>query len=70
MATTTTTKRIEYEDDLVIVYDERGHEIYRGLEDYDPNKDLDWRYDEATGKYKCLLKSASGTVVWTKICIA
>lgn len=62
MATEIKTKRIEFDDDLVIVYDEAGNEAYRGLEDYDPNKDLDWRYNEATGRYEYR--------GWTKICIA
>lgn len=55
------TKRIEYEDDLVIVYDEKGAEAYRGLEDYDPNKDLDWRWDDARQCY-----TYKG---WTKVCV-
>lgn len=56
------TKRIQYEDDLVIVYDEKGNVAYRGIEDYDPNKDLDWRWNAAAGHYTYL--------GWTKICIA
>lgn len=62
MATEIKTKRIQYDDDLVIVYDENGKVAYRGIEDYDPNKDLDWRYNEATGRYEYR--------GWTKICIA
>lgn len=56
------TKRIQYEDDIVIVYNASGKEVYRGLEDYDPNKDLDWEWDEATGRYEY-----KG---WHKVCLA
>lgn len=45
------TKEIEYEDDIVIVYDAEGREIYRGLEDYEPNKDEPWVYNEKTREY-------------------
>ena len=56
------TKRIQYDDDLVIVYDEAGRVAYKGMEDYDPNKDLDWRWNAAEGCYTYL--------GWKKICIA
>ena len=32
-------RRVNFDDDLVIVYDEDDREIYRGLEDYEPMKD-------------------------------
>lgn len=38
--------RIEYDDDLVVVYDRDGNEVYRGLEDYEPMKYEPWEYDE------------------------
>ena len=56
------SKRIEYEDDIVRVFNEKGEEVYKGLEDYDPNKDLDWRYNETRNCYEY-----KG---WTKVCIA
>lgn len=45
------TKEIEYEDDIVIVYDSNGNELYRGLEDYEPNKDEPWVYNVKTREY-------------------
>ena len=45
-------KRIEYEDDIVLVLDENGDEIYKGLEDYEPYKDEAWKWDEKTKSYK------------------
>lgn len=55
------SKRIEYEDDLVVVYDEKGAVAYRGIEDYDPNKYLDWRWDASR---QCYVYKG-----WTKYCI-
>ena len=37
-------KKIEFEDDLVIVKC-NGREIYKGIEDYEPMKDEDWTWD-------------------------
>ena len=54
-------KRIQYEDDIVIVYDENMDVAYEGLEDYDPNKDLPWKWDESRGGY--VYKD------WFKVCI-
>jgi len=44
--------RIEYEDDLVIVYNDKGEVAYKGIEDYDPNKDEDWVWDEKIVGYR------------------
>ena len=44
--------RIEFEDQLVIVYDKKGNEIYRGLEDYEPMKYEDWKFDSSIGAYR------------------
>ena len=56
------SKRIQYEDDIVRVFNEKGEEVYKGLEDYDPNKDLDWRYNENKNRYEYR--------GWIKVCIA
>lgn len=40
-------RRIEYEDDLVVVMS-GNKEVYRGLEDYEPMKDEPWRFIETT----------------------
>lgn len=45
------TKRIEFEDDIVVVYDKKKQEIYRGMEDYDPMKYENWLWDEKTRSY-------------------
>lgn len=43
--------RINYEDDLVIV--KKGREIiYKGIEDYEPMKYENWKYDEKSKTYK------------------
>ena len=44
-------KRLEFEDDLVRVFDPNGKEIYSGIEDYEPMKDEDWKFDSAKGLY-------------------
>ena len=56
------SKRIEYEDDMVRVFNEKRETAYQGIEDYDPNKDLDWRWDETRHWYEY-----NG---WIKVCIA
>lgn len=45
-------RRIDYDDDLVIVYDTKGKIIYKGLEDYEPMKDEPWRWDENIKGYR------------------
>ena len=46
-------KRIEYEDDIVVVYGPDGELIYKGMEDYEPMKYEDWTWDN-TNKYYIL----------------
>ena len=43
-------RRIDYDDDLVIVYEDE-REIYRGMEDYEPMKDELWQWDQSTQSY-------------------
>lgn len=45
-------KRIEYEDDIVIVYDEAGNIIYKGMEDYEPMKRENWRWNNNKKYYQ------------------
>lgn len=51
-------KQIEFEDDIVIVYDGDDNQIYKGLEDYEPMKDADWKwYNDIQGyKFQDFLK--------------
>ena len=44
-------KRIDYEDDIVIVYDNAENQIYKGIEDYEPMKDEDWRWKDDIKAY-------------------
>ena len=44
-------KRIEYEDDLVVVYDEKGCVIYKGMEDYEPMRYENWKWEQNKGYY-------------------
>ena len=37
--------QIEFDDDLVVVVSPNGQTIYKGIEDYEPMKDEDWKYD-------------------------
>lgn len=50
--------RINFEDDLVKVFNSKGEEIYKGLEDYEPYKEENWRYnsDKKRYEYKDLIK--------------
>jgi len=52
--------RVLFEDDLVRVFNEKGEEVYKGMEDYDPNKDLAWEYKEERNRYEY-----NG---WIKVC--
>lgn len=45
-------KQIEFEDDLVIVFDGNESQIYKGIEDYEPMKDENWRWDNSEKVYK------------------
>lgn len=45
-------KRINFDDDLVIIYDKDMNVVYKGLEDYDPMKDEDWKWDASIGAYR------------------
>jgi peptidoglycan hydrolase-like amidase len=46
-------KKIDFEDDLVIVYDENETQIYKGIEDYEPMKDENWTWDAIEQIYRC-----------------
>ena len=45
-------KKIDFEDDLVIVYDENETQIYKGIEDYEPMKNENWQWDNSEKVYK------------------
>ena len=47
-----TTRRIQYEDDVVVVYDKNGAALYEGIEDYEPYKREPWRWDDTIGGYR------------------
>jgi hypothetical protein len=41
-----TYKRIDFDDDLVLVIDTtNGKEVYRGIEDYEPMKNENWKWN-------------------------
>lgn len=44
-------KRVEYEDDLIIIKDKDGKVEYKGLFDYSPYKDEQWKYDSSRDLY-------------------
>ena len=45
-------KRIDFDDDLVIVFDGNESQIYKGIEDYEPMKDEDWKWDPSENVYR------------------
>ena len=45
-------REIRYEDDIVVVKDKKGHVIYKGMEDDEPNKYEDWRWNESRNLYE------------------
>lgn len=45
-------KRIDFDDDLVIVFDGNKSQIYKGIEDYEPMKDENWQWDNSEKVYK------------------
>lgn len=44
-------ERINYEDDLVEVYDDKGKQVYHGILDYCPYKDENYKWNEADKNY-------------------
>lgn len=44
-------RRINYDDDIVVVYDKSGDVIYKGMEDYEPMKREDWRWNKEKQYY-------------------
>ena len=44
-------KRIDFEDDFVIVFED-DKQIYKGTEDYEPMKDADWKWDPSENVYR------------------
>ena len=60
-------KRIQFEDDVVVVFDNKNQEVYRGLEDYEPNKRGDWVWDQSIQGYK--LFSNDKFAGWVKYCL-
>lgn len=50
--TTYNRKRIDFEDDFVIVFAENEQQIYKGIEDYEPMKDADWKWDPSENVYR------------------
>lgn len=60
--------RINYEDDLVQVYEisESNDEIYLGIEDYEPMKDEDWKFCRDIGVYYFIDYSSNGNKIFIK----
>ena len=44
-------KRVNYEDDFVEVYDDKGKKVYSGILDDTPYKDEDYRWNEKDKNY-------------------
>lgn len=48
----TGTGRVNYEDDLIVVYNPNGQQVYKGSVDDCPYKNDDWKYDASTRTYR------------------
>ena len=44
-------KQIEFEDDIVVVYNTKNEIVYKGTVDYCPYKDEPYTWDKAKGYY-------------------
>ena len=44
--------RVNFEDDMVVVFDTDGTVMYKGMEDYEPMKWEDWKYDAVERVYR------------------
>ena len=63
-------KKINYDDDFVIIYDEKGREIYRDLEDYEPMKYENWIWDETDKCYYLEFEDEDGKKhKYMKVCV-
>ncbi len=58
-------KRADFEDDLVIVFDENDKIVYKGIEDFEPMKDEDWKYDYKEMYYSLIYEG----ITYIKICL-
>ena len=45
-------KKIEFDDDIVVVCDANGNVIYKGMEDYEPFKGSPWVYNRLYNYYE------------------
>ena len=43
---------VQYDDDLVVIYDENGKVAYKGLNDYSPFKRENWKYNPDKKRYE------------------
>lgn len=59
-------RQINYDDDIVIVYDDNEKEIYRGIEDYEPMKDAAWSWENSNRCYR--FRDVDGNY-YIKICL-
>lgn len=60
-------KKIEYDDDLVIVYDENNNAIYKGMEDYEPLNNEDWKWNKKLQAYELQMPDGN---IYTKVCLS
>jgi hypothetical protein len=44
--------QVNFEDDMVIVFNGNGEVIYKGIEDYEPMNDEPWKYDPTEKVYR------------------
>ena len=60
-------RRINYDDDLVVVYNPDGGVDYKGISDDNPYKYDEWEFDDDEGVY--YLDSEYGTSTMEKILV-
>ena len=48
-------KKVKFDDDVVVIYDESKSIVYKGIEDYPPMVDDDWKWNSELQACKYVL---------------
>lgn len=58
-------KKVEFDDDVVVIYDESKSIVYKGIEDYSPMIDDDWKWNSELQAYELTY----GNEKFYKVCL-
>lgn len=58
-------KKVEFDDDVVVIYDESKSIVYKGIEDYSPMVDDGWKWNSELQAYELTLYNET----YYKICL-